>query len=57
MLERPARLYGWDIGSNYQGQETMLSKHFVEQTAGNGPSDGITEEPGDPGLERAVSLF
>ena len=27
-------LYGEDLGSNYQGQETMLSKHFVEQTAG-----------------------
>jgi hypothetical protein len=23
------------VGSNYQGQETMLSKHFVEQTAGS----------------------
>jgi hypothetical protein len=22
------------VGSNYQGQETMLSKHFVAQTAG-----------------------
>jgi dCTP deaminase len=33
MSERPDRLYGWDVGSNYQGQETMLSKHFVEQTA------------------------
>jgi len=26
-------LYGKDIGSNYQGQLTMLSKHFTEQTA------------------------
>jgi dCTP deaminase len=34
MLERPAKLYGEDVGSNYQGQETMLSKHFVDQTAG-----------------------
>jgi dCTP deaminase len=33
MLERPDRLYGADVGSNYQGQETMLSKHFTEQTA------------------------
>ncbi len=33
MLERPDKLYGADVGSNYQGQETMLSKHFVEQTA------------------------
>ncbi len=33
MLEVPDRLYGADVGSNYQGQETMLSKHFAEQTA------------------------
>jgi deoxycytidine triphosphate deaminase len=33
MLERPDRLYGTDAGSNYQGQETTLSKHFVEQAA------------------------
>lgn len=30
----PTILYGTDIGSNYQGQETMLSKHFTAQTAG-----------------------
>lgn len=30
MLEEPDRLYGSDVGSNYQGQETMLSKHFAE---------------------------
>jgi dCTP deaminase len=30
MLEPPDVLYGEDLGSNYQGQETMLSKHFVE---------------------------
>jgi dCTP deaminase len=28
------RLYGVGLGSNYQGQVTMLSKHFEEQTAG-----------------------
>jgi dCTP deaminase len=28
------RLYGSSLGSNYQGQVTMLSKHFAEQTAG-----------------------
>ncbi len=27
------RLYGAELGSNYQGQVTMLSKHFEEQTA------------------------
>jgi dCTP deaminase len=32
MLEPPDQLYGTDVGSNYQGQTTMLSKHFVEQT-------------------------
>ncbi|HWE83220.1 MAG TPA: 2'-deoxycytidine 5'-triphosphate deaminase [Gaiellaceae bacterium] len=34
MLEPPNVLYGEQLGSNYQGQETMLSKHFVEQSAG-----------------------
>ena len=29
MLERPDRLYGQDILSNYQGQSPKLSKHFV----------------------------
>lgn len=29
MLASPRRLYGSDIGSNYQGQETMLGKHFT----------------------------
>jgi dCTP deaminase len=29
MAEEPEVLYGEDIGSNYQGQLTMLSKHFV----------------------------
>jgi dCTP deaminase len=33
MLEAPDKLYGAEVGSNYQGQETMLSKHFVEQAA------------------------
>ena len=36
-MEEPAeRLYGAGLGSNYQGQVTMLSKHFQEQTAGEG---------------------
>jgi dCTP deaminase len=34
MAQDPDVLYGEDVGSNYQGQQTMLSKHFVEQTAG-----------------------
>jgi dCTP deaminase len=29
MMERPERLYGNDIGSNYQAQGLKLSKHFV----------------------------
>jgi dCTP deaminase len=37
MAEEPDVLYGRDIGSNYQGQLTMLSKHFAEQTAGSAP--------------------
>ena len=43
-LERMAapaeRLYGAGLGSNYQGQVTMLSKHFEEQTAGAPSGDG-----------------
>ncbi|HEX8053335.1 MAG TPA: 2'-deoxycytidine 5'-triphosphate deaminase [Thermoleophilaceae bacterium] len=34
MLEPPDEHYGSAVGSNYQGQETMLSKHFVEQGLG-----------------------
>ena len=33
MAEEPDVLYGKDIGSNYQGQLTMLSKHFLEHPA------------------------
>ena len=33
MAEQPDVLYGKDIGSNYQGQLTMLSKHFLEHKA------------------------
>jgi dCTP deaminase len=34
------RLYGEQLGSNYQGQVTMLSKHFEEQIAGTPSGDG-----------------
>jgi len=34
MSKTPDRLYGGDLKSNYQGQVTMLSKHFREQEAG-----------------------
>jgi dCTP deaminase len=30
MAEEPDVLYGEDVGSSYQGQQTMLSKHFIE---------------------------
>jgi len=34
-VDRPPEvLYGDGLRSNYQGQETMLSKHFTDQTAG-----------------------
>jgi dCTP deaminase len=36
MAAVPDVLYGDDLASNYQGQVTMLSKHFTEQTAGIG---------------------
>ena len=32
MLETPDRLYGAEIGSSYQGQGLILSKHFLAQT-------------------------
>lgn len=33
MAATPDVLYGQGLGSNYQGQETMLSKHFADQNA------------------------
>jgi dCTP deaminase len=36
MAEEPDVLYGEDIGSNYQGQLTMLSKHFLEYRGAGG---------------------
>jgi dCTP deaminase len=33
MAEQPDVLYGTDVGSNYQGQQTMLSKHFLARPA------------------------
>jgi dCTP deaminase len=32
MAAEPDVLYGTDVGSNYQGQRTMLSKHFLDRT-------------------------
>lgn len=51
MLEPPDKLYGEDVGSNYQGQQTMLSKHFVEQTAGpRVAADGVSASEVTPPL-------
>jgi dCTP deaminase len=33
MAEEPDVLYGADVKSNYQGQQTMLSKHFLARAA------------------------
>jgi dCTP deaminase len=35
MMAEPEMLYGEGLGSSYQGQVTMLSKHFAEQAAGS----------------------
>src|SRR5205085_10507125 len=40
MLEPPDKLYGTASGSNHQGQETMLSKHFIDPTAGERAAAG-----------------
>jgi dCTP deaminase len=54
MIERPDQLYGEDVGSNYQGQETMLSKHFAAQTAGRAAAAGGADEAD---LPRSANLF
>ena len=55
MAAEPDVLYGEDLGSNYQGQQTMLSKHFAEQTAGvaqlalrneDGPLESVARSSG-----------
>jgi dCTP deaminase len=50
MAQAPDVLYGQELGSNYQGQETMLGKHFAEQATG--VSQLRPREPGSP-LERS----
>jgi dCTP deaminase len=48
MAAIPDVLYGRDLGSNYQGQENMLSKYFADQTAGGGQMPlGATGPPLD----------
>ncbi|MBW8059710.1 MAG: 2'-deoxycytidine 5'-triphosphate deaminase [Solirubrobacterales bacterium] len=53
MAAPPDRLYGRDLGSNYQGQVTTLSKHFEEQTAGAPAGD----ESGDESPEPTAPMF
>jgi dCTP deaminase len=58
MSKLPDRLYGGDLGSNYQGQVSMLSKHFREQTAGVPDSESplVVPEP-DSEIEPTEQLF
>ena len=44
MLGEPDVLYGAAAGSNYQGQTTMLSKHFVD--SGSPPAGTPARQPG-----------
>jgi dCTP deaminase len=46
MIEKPDRLYGQKIGSNYQGQEIALSKHFKRRRSGQ-KLDTSTSVPRD----------
>lgn len=45
MAATPDVLYGQDLGSNYQDQVTMLSKHFEAQTAGAARMAVLKGEP------------
>jgi hypothetical protein len=54
MIEEPDTLYGDAAGSHYQGQETMLSKHFTAQRARGGGSGGDAGGIDPPGI---VPLF
>jgi dCTP deaminase len=51
MAERPDRLYGETLGSNYQGQEIALSKHFKREKHDQpAHRDAGQAEPEQPGL-------
>ncbi len=54
MSATPDVLYGEDVGSNYQGQVTMLSKHFEEQLAARRVAFGAMPNIGP--LELAIVL-
>lgn len=45
MVERPDRLYGSQLDSNYQGQEIALSKHFKQDRQEPRGEYEETEEP------------
>jgi dCTP deaminase len=58
MAAVPDRLYGSDLESNYQGQITTLSKHFVEQRAGVPTAAEPPIEPADQETpERTDRMF
>lgn len=50
----PDVIYGADLDSNYQGQTTMLSKHFAEQTASIGQ---LRLRAHQPPLEPTARMF
>jgi dCTP deaminase len=45
MVSEPSKLYGDDIGSNYQGQVDTLSKHFRREPAEPAETDEPSREP------------
>lgn len=47
MLTIPDVLYGDEVGSNYQGQETMFSKHFLEQRSAAAQRLELRASPAD----------
>jgi dCTP deaminase len=50
MTDRPERLYGETLGSNYQGQDIALSKHFKREKQGQPTQRGGHVESEQPGL-------
>jgi dCTP deaminase len=44
MLAPPERLYGADVGSNYQGQVETLSKHFQRGSGRTAPASAATPQ-------------
>jgi dCTP deaminase len=50
MMERPDRLYGGELNSNYQNQEVALSKHFKKDRPEQSPQPGSHLELEQPSL-------